>query len=225
MPTSIVSKVVEDLKQYGVVQRAVLGVQISDISDEWAKEKGLKTLDGAYVHKVMDMSSAALAGIKEGDVIVAVNDVAVKSVSELQEQIGRYRPGDKVSVKIVRNNDYKTLTIELKNQQGTTDVVKNTSSIEVLGATFNTVDEKTARKLGISHGLQVKSVSKGKMQEAGIRNDFIILKVNNQIIRSEEDLLDVFKSASQGGSHEKVLFIAGAYPNGKVAYYAINLSE
>lgn len=225
VPTSIVSKVVEDLKQYGVVQRAVLGVQISDISDEWAKEKGLKTLDGAYVHKVMDMSSAATAGIKEGDVIVAINDVAVKSVSELQEQIGRYRPGDKVAVKLIRNNDYKTLTIELKNQQGTTDVVKNTNSIEVLGATFKVVDEKTARKLGISHGLQVKSLSKGKMQEAGIRNDFIILKVNDQVIRSEEDLLEVFKSASQGGSHEKVLFIAGAYPNGKVAYYAINLSE
>lgn len=225
VPTSIVSKVVADLKQYGVVQRAVLGVMLTDINDELAKDKKLKTLEGAYVHNVAEMSSAAVAGIKEGDIITHINGTKVKSVAELQEQISRYRPGDEISVNIIRNDKPQSLNVKLKNRQGTTDMVKNEGNIEILGATFGNVDEKTAQRLGISYGIQVKSLDKGKMQDAGIRTDFIILKVNNHPISSEEDLRTAFDSAAQGGAYEKALFIAGVYPNGKVAYYVVNLTE
>ena len=113
----------------------------------------------------------------------------------------------------------------LKNRQGTTDVVRSNSDIDVLGVKFDEVGEKTRRALGISYGLQVKELKKGKMQTAGIKQGFIILKVNNMPIRSENDMESIFKAAQQNSEREKVLFIAGVYPNGQVAYYAINLAE
>ena len=225
VPTSIVQKVVADIKQYGTVQRAVLGVEIRNITDELSKEKDLGTLDGVYVNDVVEMSSAAVAGIKKGDIITKINDTPVKSASELQEQIGRYRPGDKVQIELIRNKKTQVLEATLKNRQGTTDVIKNNSDIDVLGVKFDEVGDKTRRALGISYGLQVKDVQKGKMQAAGIKQGFIILKVNNMPIRSENDMASVFKAAQQNSEDEKVLFIAGVYPNGQVAYYAVNLAE
>lgn len=225
VPTSIVQKVVADIKQYGTVQRAVLGVQIQNITDELAKEKNLATLDGVYVDDVVEMSSAAVAGIKKGDIITKINSTPVKSASELQEQIGRYRPGDKVQVELIRDKKTQTLEAILKNRQGTTEVVKGNSDIDVLGVKFGEISEKTRRSLGISYGLQVKELQKGKMQTAGVKQNFIILKVNNMPIRSEKDMESVFNAAQQNSEREKVLFIAGVYPNGQVAYYAVNLSE
>ena len=225
VPTSIVQKVVADLKQHGTVQRAVLGVQITDITNELAKEKNIPTLAGVYVHSVVELSAAAIAGVQSGDIITHINNTPVKSMSELQEQIGRYRPGDEITITILRNNKPQNLTVKLKNRQGTTDVIKKDTELTTLGATFAEIDSNTAQKLGISHGLQVKSLTKGKMQDAGINKDYIILKVNNKSIRSENDLKEVFNQAINAENQEKVLFIAGAYPNGKVAYYAINLNE
>lgn len=225
VPTSIVQKVVADLKQHGTVQRAVLGVQIADINDQLAKEKNIQTLAGVYVNNVIELSAAAVAGIKEGDIITKINSTQVKTVSELQEQIGRYRPGDEVTITIIRNNETKSLTVKLKNKQGTTDIIKKEGDIQTLGATFKEVSKETAQQLGITHGLQIKTISNGKLQDAGVKKDYIILKVNNRTIRTENDLKDVFNKAVTGDTKEKVLFIAGAYPNGKIAYYAVNLTE
>lgn len=226
VPTSIVQKVVADLRQYGAVQRAVLGVQIRDISAELAEEKKLKTLDGAYVAGVVDMSAAAIAGIKEGDVVVQVNAVQIKSSSELQEQIGRYRPGDKISLQVLRNDKTQSFEVTLKNRQGTTDVVSNVLDISELGAEFVEVPEKVKKSLGLSYGLQIKSLKKGKLQEAGVMSSFVILKINNQPIRSQEDLESIYNAAKNNGERGgKVLFIAGVYPNGKITYYAVDLME
>lgn len=225
VPTSIVQKVVTDLKQYGAVQRAVLGVQIADITDELAKDKNIQTLNGVYVDKVYELSAAAVAGIKEGDIITKVNNNTVKTVSELQEQIGRHRPGDAITITIIRDKQTYTLEVKLKNRQGTTEVIKKDAELASLGATFAVINNETAKKLGIAHGLQVKSIKNGKLQEAGIQKDYIILKVNNLSIRSEEDLKNIFNRALSADSQDKVLFVVGVYPNGKVAYYAIDLTE
>ncbi len=192
---------------------------------ELAKEKNIQTPAGVYVNNVIELSAAAVAGIKEGDIITKINSTQVKTVSELQEQIGRYRPGDEVTIKIIRNNETKSLTVKLKNKQGTTDIIKKEGDIQTLGATFKEVSKETAQQLGITHGLQIKTISNGKLQDAGVKKDYIILKVNNRTIRTENDLKDVFNKAVTGDTKEKVLFIAGAYPNGKIAYYAVNLTE
>lgn len=226
IPTSIVKKVVSDLRQYGVVQRAVLGVEIADITAKLAKEKDLKTLEGAYVANVNPGSAAEKAGIKEGDVIINVNGVNVKSVAELQEQIGRYKPGDKISVTVMRKNEkLKFDNVELKNAQGISSVVSaDKINVEkILGATFKEVPASLKKKLDINYGMQVVSLTKGKLLQNGVKVGYIILKINNQTIRKIEDIQSAVTAALN--SEEKVLFLSGIYPNGKIAYYAINLEN
>ncbi|MGL4332790.1 MAG: PDZ domain-containing protein, partial [Bacteroidales bacterium] len=224
VPISIASKIVTDLKQYGSVQRAVLGVSIADINSELQKEKKLNTLDGVYVAEVVERGSAAESGIKPDDVILSINDVPTKSVSELQEQVSRYRPGDKVKVNILRGNDKKAISVTLKNQQGNTEVTKEMGLSE-LGATFQPVSNAVKQQLGIRSGLQVNDVKGGKFAQAGIRKGFIVLQVNNRKVTSTSDLDQIIKEIRQSGVNEQGMFIMGVYPNGKTAYYAINLAE
>jgi len=225
IPVSIVQKVVSDIRQYGVVQRALLGVKIKDIDSKLAKEKKLKTLEGAYVEEVNNQSAAKSAGIKEGDVINNVNGVPVKSRAEVQEQVGRYRPGDKITVTVVRGDSEEKLKVELKNSQGNYGVVSSQDSKDVLGATFKDVDAKIKDKLDLDSGVEIKSLTKGKLADQGIKPGFIILKINSQAVRSAEDVQAAFDAAMNNGEREKALFIVGVYPTGKVTYYIINLAE
>lgn len=225
VPSSIVQKVVSDIRQFGVVQRAVLGVEIRDINGELAKEKNIKTFDGAYVANVVESSAADKAGVKSGDIITNVNGVAVKSVAQLQEQVGRYRPGDKIFIEILRDNKKQKLNVELKNRQGNTELVSSDVNIDLLGATFKEADSKTKEKFGVDYGVEVKSVGKGRFSNAGIKNGYIILKINNIRMSSEKDIETAMKAVMDNADQNKVLWITGFYPNGKTAYYAIDLNN
>ncbi|MDR3652784.1 MAG: Do family serine endopeptidase [Paludibacter sp.] len=225
IPVSIVKKVVEDLRKYGVVQRAVLGVEIGNINEDLAKQKNLKTMEGAYVNKVEDQSAAKSAGIKVGDIINNVNGIDVKTVSELQEQIGRYHPGEKITITVIRNNKEQKLDVELKNQQGNTGLVSAETSDESLGGTFKEISDKTKQQLGVDYGVEVKSLTKGKLADQGIKPGFIILKINNQPIQSSSDVHDAYEAVMNNGDQDKVLLIAGLYPKGKLTYFAINLAD
>ncbi|MDR0371250.1 MAG: Do family serine endopeptidase [Prevotellaceae bacterium] len=226
VPSSIVSKVMSDLRQFGVVQRAVLGVRMGDITSELAKEKDLNTLKGAYIGEVMPESAAEKAGLKAGDVITKINNTVINSAAELQEQVGRYRPGNKISIEILRNNKTQTVTAELKNTLGNTDIVKSSPTSELLGAKFKEIDSKTKADLNLKYGIQVKSVSKGKFQGHGIKTGYIILRINNQPVYSVNELQAIIdKAVNSGSEEEKVLFIAGVYPNGRITHYAINLAD
>lgn len=224
VPSSIVQKIVSDVRQFGVVQRAVLGVEIKDIDAELAKDKKIKTFDGAYVARVVEESAAEKAGVKTGDIITNVNGVDVKTVAQLQEQVGRYRPGDKITVDILRDNKKQTLNVELKNRQGNTNIVSADVDIDILGATFKKIDDKVIQKFGVNYGIEVKSVAKGKFQNAGIKSGYIILKINNIKINDEKDVETVLKSVMDNGEQNKVLWVTGFYPNGKTAYYAVDLN-
>jgi len=226
VPVSIVQKVVSDLRQYGIVQRAVLGVSMGDITDQLAKDKKLKTMEGAYVAEVVANSAAENAGIKKGDVIVKVNDVTIKSGAQLQEQIGRCSPGDKVKITVLRDNKEMTMTAELKNRLGNTNVVNtDVNSASILGAKFKELSDKTKSQLQVDYGVEVESVTKGKFQDAGIKAGFIVVKVNNQAVRSVDELNSILDDAVNSSDKFKVFNIAGIYPNGKIAVYAINLAD
>jgi len=225
VPVSIVQKVVADIRKYGVVQRAVLGIKIGNITDELAKTKNLKTMEGAYVDTVFQQSAAKNAGMKAGDIINNVNGVPVQSASELQEQIGRYHPGDKITVSILRDNKVQKLNVELKNSQGNTGIVSAQSGDEELGGTYKEISDKTKEDLGVDYGVEVKSLSKGKLADQGIKPGFIILKINNQPVRTASDIQEAYNEAMNNGDQEKVLLIAGLYPKGKITYFAINLAE
>mgnify|MGYP001165808607 FL=1 len=226
VPISIAGKVANDLKQFGTVQRAVLGVLIQDpqyVPD--AEKEKVKVFEGAYVGGFAERSSAKEAGIEKGDVIVAVNGVKIKSSSALQEQISKYRPGDKVELTINRNGSTKKFTVELRNAQGSTKVVKGGDSAEVMGAAFKALNDEQKRKLGVSYGIEVTGLTSGKLKDAGIKKGFIIMIVNNQKISAPEDLEKIVESILQGRTEDQGLFIKGFYPNGRTKYYAIDLAE
>lgn len=226
VPISIAGKVANDLKQYGTVQRAVLGVLISDPQYVPEEDKAkLKALAGAYVGGFAERSSAKEAGLEKGDVIVAVNGIKVKSASALQEQISKYRPGDKVELTVDRSGNTKTFTVELRNAQGSTKVLKGGETAEVLGAAFKALTEKQKQQLGVSYGIEVTGLTSGKLKEAGIQKGFVIMLVNNQRISTPEELEKIVESILQGRSDDQGLFIKGFYPNGRTKYYAIDLAE
>lgn len=222
IPTSIMTKVVDDLKEFGTVQRAILGISGYDLGDERTKDKDLGTVEGVYVAEVTDGSGAKAAGIESGDVIVKIAGKKVHNMAELQENIAKHRPGDKVIVTIMRDKKEKDLNVTLKNMQGNTEVVKK-FDLDMLGAAFQPISDDVKRHLGVSYGLQVTGVDKGKFADAGIKKGFVILKVNGHKITSEEDLAEVLKAANQ--SPERALFISGYYMSGRRANYAVDLSD
>ena len=229
VPVSIASKVAADLKQYGAVQRAILGVTITNINDlkeyspdEFAK---VKVNEGAYVSGFSTKSAAKDAGIQEGDVIVAVNDIKVRSVSSLQEVISRYSPGTKVNVKVMRGNTEKTFNVELKNSQGSTEVVKNVSGTELLGAAFQDLTKEQKSEYGVSYGIEVSGLSDGKMRDAGIKKGFVIMTVNERKVTGVDEFKKYIDQLLKQNADDRGLFIKGFYPNGRVEYYAINLNN
>ena len=225
VPSSIVSKVVADIREFGIVQRALLGISILDINAELAKEKNIKQLNAIYVAKIAEKSAAEQAGIKEGDIITAVNNVNVKSVAEFQEKISRYRPGDRVVITLLRNEKEENISVELKNQQGNTDVVKKVD-LGVLGIEFVEVSDNIKQQLRLAHGMQIKSLDpKGKFAAAGIKKDFIVVRLNNTIIKSLSNVEKAVNDLQNSDENNKGLFITGTYPNGKAAYYVVDLSD
>ena len=227
IPTTIVKKVVADLKEYGTVQRAMLGIEGKDViamrQDERNKDVDFgDAIDGVYVVRVTDGGGALAAGIKEGDIILNVNGKKVKTMNELQETIVQYRPGDKVTVTVLRDKKEKKIEVELKNSRGNTEIMKE-ADMEVLGATFQDVPEQTRRQLNIGSGVQVSSVKNGLMKDAGIQRGFIILRINDRQIKNVDDIEQVYREASN--STEPVLFISGVYASGRRAYYSVDLSQ
>jgi serine protease Do len=227
IPTSIMTKVVSDLKQYGTVQRALLGIGGRDMGvetylDEIRKEqKELGVTEGVQVVEVTEGGSSD-GILQKNDVILKVNGTKVKTMTDLQGLLAQLRPGDKVKVKVWRDKKEKEFTITLKNAQGNTKIVKK-ADMEILGAAFRAVPDDLKRQLNLGYGVQVTGVSDGRMAESGIRKGFIILKANGKQLKTVQDLEDVMKAASQ--SPDQVLFMTGVYPSGKRANYAVDLSQ
>ena len=228
VPISIAGKVVEDLKRYGTVQRARLGISMypPSYAKTELKDDKVKEFEGAYIAEFAERSSAKEAGLETGDVIIAVNGVRVKSPSAVQEQINKYHPGDKVKVEVDRHGTKKTFTIELRNIQGGTEVIgKGGDSAEILGAAFRELTDTQKQEYSVSYGIEVNGISKGKIQDAGIRKGFIIMIVNDQKITTPDELYQIVEKILKGASDEQGLFIKGFYPNGRTQHYAIDLVE
>jgi len=217
IPVGIVKKVVADLIEYGVVQRAILGVSIQDITAELAKEKNLDKMEGVYITDVRPDGAAMAAGIKAGDIILSINDMKVNSSGELQEQVSRYRPNDKVTVMLKRDGKVKQIEVILRNLQGKTSYITPDSSNDILGAKFGDISDADKSKLGISNGIKVVELKTGKLRAEGVKEGFIITQVNNKPIYSVDDLDKIIKNTNGG------VYIEGIYPNGIIHYYAFGL--
>ena len=228
IPTSIMNKVVADLKQYGTVQRAYIGIKGGDVKNQVdvEKEKGndvdYGTMEGVYVSEVVEGGAAEAAGIKSGDVIVNVDGKKITKFGELTAIMANKKPGDKLTITYLRNKQKVTKTVTLKNEQGNTNVVKQ-ADLDVLGANFREITDAQKKQLNISYGLEVIKVNSGKINKAGITKGFIIQNVNNTPVKTIDQLQEVVKNAST--SREPVLYIQGIYPTGKKAYFAIGLQD
>ena len=228
IPTTIMNKVVADLKKYGTVQRGLLGIQGINVNNyydqqkEQGKEIDLGTMEGVYVAKVEEEGSAAEAGLKEGDVITAVDGKKVVKMSELQEYLTNKRPGDKVTVTYLRKKAKKTATLTLKNEQGNTNIVKD-ADLDVLGGTFRPVTEQEKKDMNISYGLAVTKVANGALKDAAVYKGFIILQANDAPMKTLNDLQKAVKDAST--SKDPVLILKGISPTGKKAYFAVMLDK
>ncbi len=219
IPVNLTRKVVADLLEFGEVQRGFIGVKLQDLDSKLAKEKSINEIKGVYVFSTIEGGSGDEAGIKEGDVITKVGDVEVNNVPELQEQVGRYRPGDKVNVTLKRNNQEKTLPVVLKNKNGNTNVVEKpkVEVVSTLGATFEEVSDSDMRKLNIQNGLRIAKLGAGKLLSAGIREGFIITNVDKKKINSIEDIKSSLENKKGG------VLIEGVYANGMRAYYGFGM--
>ena len=232
VPISIAGKVVADLKEFGVVQRAVLGIRGNNPQEAKRGNDKIKVLEGAHISEFVDNSSSKSAGLEVGDVITAVNGVSIKSFNELQAQISKFRPGDKVKVDVDRYGTAKNYTVELRNAQGNTDVVAkvdSNDSANLLGVEFQEIADARKRELRINYGIEVSNVNRGgKMQDAGIRRGFIIMTVNNQRVTTIDDMNKIIDPIVKGTSDDKGLFIRGFYANDRnqrTQHYAIDLVD
>ena len=228
IPTAIMNKVVDDLKQYGNVQRAMIGIQGSDVKSyvdakkDEGKEIDLGTMEGIYVAKVVEDGAAEAAGLKEGDVITTINGKKVKQFGELQGILAKKRPGDKVAITYLRDKKSRTATLTLKNEQGNTKVVKNADA-DVLGADFRPITEAQKKQLEISYGLEVIKVNGGKMKDAGVPKGFIIQRVNDEPMKTFDDLQNAVKEANN--SKDQMLVIRGIFPTGKKGGFVVYLQN
>ena len=229
IPTTMMNKVVEDLKKFGTVQRAMIGISGQDVKSQvdYEKEEGKEptdygTMEGIYVAEVMEESAAAEAGIEKGDIIIEVDGKKLTKFGELSGLLAQKRPGDKVTLTYLHNKKKQTKTVTLRNEQGNTKIVKN-ADIDVLGADFREITKAQKEQLEITYGLEVLKVNAGKMKEAGVPKGFIIQRVNDEQIKSVEDLQEIVKEVST--SKEPVLIIKGLFPTGKRGYFVVQLSE
>lgn len=216
IPVNIVKKVVDDLMTYGQIQRAYIGVQIRDIDAAFAEDLGLKDVNGIFVAGVVENGGAYEAGIREGDVILSVNNIEINTVSELMGTIGQHNPGEVVKVYVNRDNEILSYNVTLKNEEGTVAVIKagETFYNDILGASLKNISNDEKSKLNIPHGLKVTDVQGGILSRGGISEGFIITEINGESIRSEESLEDALDINNEG-----IIKLNGLYLNGvRISY-------
>jgi len=217
IPVSIVRKVVEDLMEFGEVQRALLGVTITDITSELAREEGLDDTKGVYITGLSENGAAREAGLKSGDVVVSINDILVNSVSELQEQVSKYRPNDIVKVILKRKGDMKQFEVRLRNMEGNTEIVRTNEVVEILGATFEELSGNEKRELGISNGVRVTGLRPGKFMKVGIKKGFVVTSVNKKAVDSVKDISTILSGVDGG------VIIEGVNNDGSKSYFAFGM--
>jgi serine protease Do len=217
VPSILVQKVVNDLKEYGVVQRAVLGVSIVDLNDPRLKEQNFGTNSGVLVAGTTPGSAAEEAGMKEEDIIIKVGEKVIKNVAELQEQIARYSPGEEVKVTYLRNGQEKSTKVQLKSLENSTEIVTASTARMLGGAIFEDLSEDEMKALNISGGSKVVELQDGKWKNIGIKEGFIITAIDKGAIKDTEDLIATLEG-KQGG-----VLIEGVYPDGTKAYYGMGV--
>ena len=214
VPTSIVKKVYEDLKEFGEVQRGLMGVNITDVTSEIADRENLKAIKGVYLTGVIEDGAAKAAGLEERDVIIAINGEPVETTADLQEKVGRYRPGDKLEVTYLRKGKESKKNVVLRNIEGGTGVVApGAQSSSVFGATFTPLTAGEKSQFKITDGVKITSISDGRFRDLGFSKGTVIVDVNGQKVNSGSDIR---RATSEGKS---LTSVEGFTPDGTYFKY------
>ena len=225
VPVNIVKKIVGDLIDFGSVKRAVLGIQMVDLTeglakkleyesvDDMSKKLKLSSLDGVYIDEVVKGGSADKAGVKKGDIILAIDGEKLKNGSAVQVKVNSYHPGDKAKVTVLREGKEKTIEVVFQGSSSENGTVVGEGEIAFYGTTLKEAPKETLDKLGLSHGVLVTSVSTGKMLEAGASEGLIITYVNDQAVSKPQDVVDIAKAAKRS------VYIEGVTANGRKAFF------
>jgi len=210
IPVNIVRKVIDDLKEYGDVQRAYIGVVIREINQDFANDLGLEKIQGVYVDGLTEDGGAMEAGLEIGDIILAANGAEVNSLAQLLEIVGQHSPGDKMPVRVLRDGDVLQYNVELRSVDGTTNVIRTADEFynERLGAFFSGLNAQEKNNFKIRSGLKIVRLEEGLLNKGGIRENFIITSVNGYAVDSQSGLLSAMDR------NDERLKISGLYPNG-----------
>lgn len=215
VPVSLVKKVVEDLIEHGIVQRAVLGIEIVNVNDP-RLEEDFDDLKGVYVNSVYESSAAEEAGLMEGDIILEINKTTVANVAELQDLVARNRPGDKIDVTYKRNGKTKTVTAKLKNLDNEVKIVKKDDTYSIEGASLRNATQEEIKEYDVQGGVIIEDIGNGKWKDAGIKDGFLMTSINNRPIKDVNELRALLRNGSGDG-----ILIKGKYSDGKEAYYGM----
>ena len=219
VPSNIVHKIVSDLIDYGAVKRVMLGVTGGNLTDELAKELKLSSAEGVYISEVSKGSSADKAGLRKNDVITGVDQTKITTMASLQEKVNSYHPGDQAQLQIIREGKQLTVPVTFLEAQSSLGAVADDGTVAFYGAQLGTPSQETLRRLGVRGGVEIKSISSGKMRDAGATEGFVIVYVNDQLVTKPQDVIDLAKKS------RRAIFIEGYTSSGKASYFGFGKDD
>ena len=217
VPSNIVKKIVYDLIDFGSVKRAMLGITMQPIDDKIAEELKLSSRNGVYIVEVLKNSAADKAGLKKGDVLVAVDSVKITTPSSVQEVVSRFSPGDKAELTVIRDGKEKTFEVVFKGTAQENGTVADDGSVAFYGSALKAADKETLEKFGLKNGVQIVELGAGKLKDAGAVEGFIILYVNDQPVKTPQEVVEIVKKSKRS------VFVEGITPSGRTGYFGFGI--
>ncbi|MBR5809882.1 MAG: Do family serine endopeptidase [Bacteroidales bacterium] len=217
VPSNIVRKIAYDLMDFGSVKRAVLGIVMQPIDDKIAEDLKLSSRNGVYINEVSKSGAADEAGIKAGDVLIAIDSTRITNSASVLEAVSRFSPGDKAKVTVIRDGKEQVFEVTFKGTSQETGTLSDDGSVAFYGASIKEASEETLSKFGIKHGVEIVELGPGKIMEAGATEGFIIQYVNDQPVKTPQDVIDIVKKS------KRAVFIQGITPSGRTGYFGFGV--
>ena len=217
VPSNIVRKIAYDLMDFGSVKRAVLGIVMQPIDDKIAEDLKLSSRNGVYINEVSKSGAADEAGIKAGDVLIAIDSTRITNSASVLEAVSRFSPGDKAKVTVIRDGKEQVFEVTFKGTSQETGTLSDDGSVAFYGASIKAASEETLSKFGIKHGVEIVELGPGKIMEAGATEGFIIQYVNDQPVKTPQDVIDIVKKS------KRAVFIQGITPSGRTGYFGFGV--
>ena len=217
VPVNIVKKIVFDLMDYGRVQRAVLGITMQEIDDKIAEELKLSSRKGVYIVEVSKSGAADAAGLKAGDVLIAIDSIAITNAASVQEIVSRFSPGDEAEITVIREGKEKKFEVKFKGTARENGTKADDGTVAFYGSSIKAASEETLNNLGIKAGVEIVDLGPGKLMEAGAVEGFVIQYVNDYPVKTPEDVINVVKKS------KRTVFIEGVTPSGKTGYFGFGV--